>query len=91
MKRLKEKKLNKFLLGILILSIFSLTIGTHELSAGVCEKAFMKCLVDDVIASIATLIGGVPTGMPWLGLVVWTGFSQFCIDGFFWCLDYYEH
>lgn len=91
MKKLKENKLNKFLLGILILSIFSLTIGANELFAGVCEKALMKCLAEASGAGITTMIAGAASGMPWIGAVVWAGHSGFCIDGYFWCLEYYEH
>lgn len=91
MKKLKENRLNKFLLGILILSIFSLTIGANELSAGVCEKALMRCLAEAGAAGLGATMGGAAAGMPWIGLLVWAGQSGFCIDGYFWCLAYYEH
>jgi hypothetical protein len=62
------------LAGFLFLTVFGLEKGT----AGVCEKALLKCGVDAAMSGILSL-----------SPLAFAVFSSACVMGYEWCLLYY--
>jgi hypothetical protein len=77
MKRWKEKKITRFMMGLAIVMLI-LTAAPYQLEARVCERALQSCLVDAVITSF---FGGPGAGGAWA-----TG----CSIGYAWCLRYID-
>lgn len=65
------------LTGVILLLIF-MVATPQALTAGVCEKALEKCILNAVLAGLFSLS---PT--------VFTYFSASCLMGYSFCLSYY--
>ena len=76
MKGLKSKKMTKVMVGALAALVFILAAAPYHLDAGICEKAFQRCMVD---ATISGLFGGPGTG---------SAYAAGCGIGYAWCLRY---
>jgi hypothetical protein len=94
MLNLKELRTKKFLAGAMALLILILVSVANPLSAGECQGAFIRCLIDAGIAIVITIIVGFTTGN-FLGALFGAAAAggacgTFCLVGYSFCKVYYE-
>ena len=94
MIRIMQKKVNTLISAGLILFLLVLLISPSELSAGVCEKAFIKCLIDASFGMLLGIVAGFVAGnIPGalLGVAAVGGTSLvWCLAGYDFCIHYFQ-
>ena len=94
MIRFKKKEVNSLISAGLILFLLILIVAPSELSAGVCEKAFVKCLLDASFGMLLGIVAGFAVGnIPGalLGVAAVGGASlMFCLAGYDFCINYFQ-
>jgi hypothetical protein len=94
MLNLNELRTKKFLAGAMALLILVLVCFANPLSAGECEGAFIRCVIDAGIATVITIIVGFATGNilgALFGAAAAGGaYGTFCLVGYSFCKVYYE-
>lgn len=94
MLNLKKSRAKKLLAGLTVLLTLILVTFSNPLSAGECEGALVKCLIDAGIATAITIVVGLTTGN-FLGAVFGAAtaggaYGSFCLVGYSFCKIYYE-
>jgi hypothetical protein len=94
MLNLSELRTKKFLAGALAILILILVSAANPLSAGECEGAFIRCLIDAGIATVITIVVGFITGSM-LGALFSAAaaggaYGTFCLIGYSFCKVYYK-
>ena len=94
MIRIKHKKVNTLISAGLILFFLVLLVSPGELSAGVCEKAFIKCIIDATISMVLGIAAGVVLGnIPGALLAAAAtggGYFSWCLAGYDFCIRYFQ-
>lgn len=94
MIRIMQKEVNSLISAGLILFLLILLVAPSELSAGVCEKAFVKCLLDASLGMLLGIIAGFAVGnIPGalLGVATVGGASLvWCLAGYDFCIHYFQ-
>ncbi len=86
MKRLRNEAFKRYLSGFIVVMLLFFFVSMGDLSAGTCEKALKKCLID---AGAAGVLGAVAGSL--IGAAIGAGvYAGWCVDGYFWCLSYYK-
>jgi hypothetical protein len=93
MSHLKQKRSFRITASVLSLAILMALTFPPKLSANVCSKAFIKCVIDAAVASFIGLVAGFAAGNfpgALLGFSAAGGTSlTFCLVGFDFCKRYY--
>jgi len=93
MNHLKQKGTYKGIAATLSLTVLMMLALPPKLSADVCDKALIKCMVDAGIAAVlGTVVGFFAGNIPGalLGVAAAGGVSlAFCLVGFDFCKRYY--
>ncbi len=89
-----NKLTRKLLAGALVLLTFMPLVFPQRLSAGECEKAVVKCLIDIGVVAVVGLVAGAFSANP-LGVLYGVSASggaylMFCLIGYEFCKLYYE-
>lgn len=94
MIRIMQKEVNTLISAGLILFLLVLLVSPSELSAGACEKAFVKCLIDagfgmllGIVAGFA--LGNIPGALLGVAAVGGTSFL-WCLAGYDFCVHYFQ-
>jgi hypothetical protein len=84
MKRFQKTKGGRLTAGLLAAMVLILACAAGSASAGVCERALTKCLIDFGLPNLASLLASGAFGLV-AGLVL----AQFCYNGYLFCVQYY--
>jgi hypothetical protein len=94
MNNSKGKKTKKLIAVALSLFLFTTIATPHQLFAGQCERAIMRCMIDAGIATMMGAIAGFFSANIFgslLGAAVAGGsYSTMCLAGYDFCKRYYE-
>ncbi len=94
MNNLKGKKAKKLIAGALSLFLFMMIAAPHQLSAGECERALKRCIIDAGIATIMGAIAGSFSGNfigSLFGAAAAGGsYATMCLAGFDFCKRYID-
>jgi len=89
-KRKRNFRITAAVLSLTILMAFTLP---PQLSADICSKAFLKCMIDAGITSVVGLVAGLAAGNfpgALLGFTAAGGtYLTFCLVGYDFCKRYY--
>lgn len=93
MKISKGKKAKKFTAGALALFTLMLIAAPHQVLAGECDRALLKCAVDAWIATLLGTIAGLFSGNI-VGALIGAGtaggsYLTWCLIGYDFCKRYY--
>lgn len=94
MIRIKHKEVNTLISAGLILFFLILLVSPGELSAGVCEKAFTKCIIDAGFSMLLGIVvgfavGNIPGALLGAAAVGGTSF-MWCLAGYDFCIHYFQ-
>ena len=94
MIRFMKKEVNPLISAGLILFLFILLVSPGELSAGVCEKAFIKCLLDAGFGMLLGIVAGfvvgnIPGALLAASAVGGTSLV-WCLTGYDFCIHYFQ-
>ena len=94
MKNLRGKKSKKLVAGALSIFLFVMIAAPHQLSAGQCEKAFIRCLFDAgivaALGAIAGLFSASFVGSLLGAAAAGSSYATMCLVGFDFCLSYFD-
>jgi len=94
MIRFKKKKVNTLISSGLILFLLVFLVTPSELSAGVCEKALVKCLLSAGLGMLLGIVAGFAVGnIPgaFLAAAAVGGTSwMWCLTGYDFCIHYFQ-
>lgn len=83
MKSFQKTKSGR-LAAILLAALVLLMVAAGPAHAGVCDRAFTRCLIDVGLPNLASLLA---SGA--IGFVAGVIMAQFCYNGFLFCIQYY--
>jgi len=84
MKHFQKTKGGRLTAWLLAAMVMVMVVAAGPASAGVCERALTKCLIDVGVPNMASLLASGAIGFV-AGLVL----AQFCYNGYLFCVQYY--